>query len=121
MTKEHNGGETMTKHYNDATGLFTDATNAWSKAQAIVSHENGIDSFASDNRFCMPIKHYEEYFAQAYPQFLEMIMQKSDPNSVQNFNDLVDEYNKALPEIIQNKDIEKVKTFLERMNKLING
>ena len=55
----------------------------------------------------------------AYKQELQCIMELSDPEMVHKYDELVDEYNRELPRIQQDGDLDALKDFLQRANNLV--
>ena len=68
--------------------------------------------------------YYAEYAQkenEEEPEVYELIMKRSDPESVATLNRLVDEFNDVFPKIIREKDKESVQKFVERAKQLVEA
>lgn len=91
-------------HFTKNTGLCEDAINDW---QTVL--------------LFWPVKHYEEYYKDKYPQWVEYIMEKSLPEKVREFDKLADEFNSKLEQIKANNNQAAVDFYLSKAVKLIRG
>lgn len=92
------------RHFIKNTGLCEDVINDW---QAVI--------------LFWPVKHYEEYYREKYPQLADYIMEKSSPEKVKEFNKLADEFNSKLEQIKANNDQAAIDFYLSKAVKLIRG
>lgn len=68
--------------------------------------------------------HYAEYAQRENdeePEVYELIIKRSDSESVAAFDKLVDEFNADFPRIIQGKDKEAIQKFVERAKQLVEA
>ena len=102
------------------TKINQDSYNAWSGL--ILVYESEYHPFDR----LTPVPSYEEYHRRSsIPEenrwIQEVIMQHSNPDTVAIYNDLVKEFNSDLERIKTQRDMEKIKDFLRRIQMLIYG
>ncbi len=107
------------ERFNDGYKLDHDTMNIWSTLGYVTSEIPGIIEKIK------PREHYGEYVAKIDQRwgengvYAEMIMRRSDPESVAAFGRLVDEFNADLERIIREKDFATPLLFLQRAKELI--
>ena len=104
MADIENEKKLIDMHFIKNTGLCEDVINGWQTAMLF-----------------WPVKHYEEYYKDKYPQWVEYIMERSLPEKVKEFNQLADEFNSKLKQIKENNDEAAVDFYLKKAVKLIRG
>jgi len=99
------------KEFDAGNKLFSDSNTDWLKLKII--DEEDLGSWR-------PYLHYEERFrAKHLPEDVDLIMKRSDPQSVTAFDQLVDEFNTDLERIKKEKDLAACRSFAARARKII--
>ncbi|MFA6524037.1 MAG: hypothetical protein WC264_00710 [Candidatus Paceibacterota bacterium] len=93
------------KTSNGHTNISPDFTNAYSMNISMIKDEKMLMSLG-------PIDHYDVYMKTAWPNMYELIMEKSNKETITKIDKLIDEYNSALLE--KNNSVDK----LEILNKI---
>ena len=96
----------------EAVGLDVDSINEWwSLDGAILFHDMGR---------LHSLRHYAERLqAVNEERFVKEVMERSDPEKVKAYDELIDENNAVIPTIVANNDFDTVKNFFSRTKELL--
>lgn len=102
------------KYGKGETNISSDFTNSYSANISMIKDEKMLMSLG-------PIDHYDVYIKTAWPDTYELIMERSDKETILKINKLIDEYNSALLEKNNNVDkleiLNKIKTLTYSLKK----
>jgi hypothetical protein len=66
-----------------------------------------------------PVRNYNTYVNEAYPQRYAYTMSLSDPAAIAEVNQIVADFNTDLPRIKATEDLAAIKIFLEKIENLV--
>ena len=109
-------------HFCKETQLHTDIMNSWSRVQRVIDSQ--------DMKLAEPIDSYEEYFKKktdkngnfgGIENFVEKILALTNKENMDEYNQLIEEFNIQLPKIIQDNNFDALKSFYKKATKLISN
>lgn len=104
--------EMIDRHFKK-NNINIDALNAWAYMSIRISLPNGLKKID-------PVPHYEEYFRKHYPGCAKYIIERTSKESMNEFNRLADEFNKDLERIKKENDIQTIRDYLNKIQKLLS-
>lgn len=133
MTTENGGGDQPKKNllgeltlaeFAGGAKLCSDSFNQWKNLELWCVNTSEIDRYGGHPPDpLLPLKHYEEYYRKTMawaPGAADELIKISDPQSVADFDALVDEFNLHLDEIVVG-GLDEAEKYIERATKIINA
>jgi len=110
---------TVERHIKEA-GLHCDVLASWSSIHAALQLKKmglarGVITYQEH------IQKKADEFRDRVPDFYEKVMEKSKPEAVTAYNELVLEFNSSLPRIKQTENFDALRYYYKEMYKLLYG